>query len=136
MATLPVVDDLVGRLLAAPVSERARAVQEAYLAQHGGAVARAAAFRVLLYVASVMLVAYLGHLFLRLRANARRLRARLGFEGLIAGISAQFINLPRDRIDEAIERGTARLAGHAAVDRAALLRAEERRGGNVGGRSG
>src|SRR3546814_13052321 len=100
MAALPVVDDLVGRLLAAPVSERARAVQEAYLAQHGGAVARAAAFRVLLYVASVMLVAYLGHLFLRLRANARRLRARLGFVGLLTGTPAQLLNLPGHRTAE------------------------------------
>ena len=52
------------------------AVQEAYLDFHGRATARADRFRVLLYAAALALVIYLGHLFLRLRANARSLRSR------------------------------------------------------------
>ena len=52
---------------------------------------------------------YLGHLFLRLRANARSLRSRVAFESLIAAISTAFIDLPRERIGAGIDAGLARL---------------------------
>ncbi len=55
IATLPVVNDLVARLLAAPMSERTRAVQNVYLDAHRHAVAQANTFRVLLYGAAVLL---------------------------------------------------------------------------------
>ena len=52
----PAVDDLVARLQAAPIDERARAVQDAYLDAHGRAAARAGIFRLLLYIAALALV--------------------------------------------------------------------------------
>jgi signal transduction histidine kinase/ActR/RegA family two-component response regulator len=121
VATLPEVDDRVARLLAASTAERARALHDAYGEAHAGAVARASIFGILLYIVSLALVAYVGYLFLRLRANARILRDRLDFERLIAAISAQFINLPRDRIDDGINGGLARLAAQAGVDRAHII---------------
>jgi signal transduction histidine kinase/ActR/RegA family two-component response regulator len=124
VATLPAVDDLVARLLASPVGDRARAVQDLYLERHAAALARADQFRLLLYGAAVVLAAYLVYLFLRLRANAQDLQARLRFENLIAAISTQFINLPHERITDGIQQGLARLAEHAAVDRAYLLRCD------------
>jgi signal transduction histidine kinase/ActR/RegA family two-component response regulator len=124
VATLPVVDDLVAGLLASPVGNRARAVQDLYLERHGAALARANQFRLLLYAAAIVLAAYLVYLFLRLRANAQNLRARLRFENLISEISTQFINLPRERITDGIQQALARLAEHAAVDRAYLLRCD------------
>jgi len=117
----PAVDGVVRRLLAAPVGPRARLLQDLYLDSHGRAVARAGIYRVLLYAAAVVLAGYLGYLFLRLRANARSLEARLHLESLIAEISTRFINLPRDRLGEGMSQGLAALAGHAAVDRAYIL---------------
>jgi signal transduction histidine kinase len=66
-------------------------------------------------------VAYAVHLFVRLRANAAVLRQRLGFEALIASISTQFINLPRDRVRADIRQGLARLVDHADLDCAQIV---------------
>jgi signal transduction histidine kinase len=121
VATLPEVDDRVSRLLAASTTERLRALEAMYDQAHARAVARASVFGIVLYVVALALVAYVGYLFLRLRANAATLRARLEFERLIAAISAQFINLPRNSVDEGINNGLARLAAHAGVDRAHII---------------
>jgi signal transduction histidine kinase len=118
---LPAVDDLVARLQTAPTSERARALQDLYLDAHGRAAARAARFQTLLYIAALALVGYVAYLFARLRHNARILRERLQFEGLIASISTQFINLPRDRIRAGISKGLARLVEHAGLDGAQII---------------
>jgi hypothetical protein len=58
---------------------------------------------------------------LRLRANARILQTRLLFENLVSGISTQFINLPRDRLDGAIDEALAQLAKPANVERAQII---------------
>jgi signal transduction histidine kinase len=76
VATLPIVNDLVARSLAAATSERIRAVQNVYLDAHGRALAQANSFRVLLYGAAILLAAYVAYLFVRLQANARALRDR------------------------------------------------------------
>jgi signal transduction histidine kinase len=117
---LPTVDDLVARLQASPVSERVRALQDVYLGAHGRAAARAATFQALLYVAALGLVGYVAYLFARLRAKARTLRERLAFEGLIASISTEFINLPRERIRAGIGKGLERLVEHADLDGARM----------------
>jgi signal transduction histidine kinase/ActR/RegA family two-component response regulator len=111
---LPVVDGLRARLLATPITERARALQEAYLTQHGRAEARAERSHLLLYLAAVALLAYLTHLFLRLQA-------RLTFERLIAGIAAEFVGLPREQTAQGIRQGLARLAEHLGADHAYVL---------------
>jgi signal transduction histidine kinase/ActR/RegA family two-component response regulator len=118
VAMLPAVDDLVARLQTGRTTERVQAVQDAYLDAYGRAAARAGFFRVLVFGAAVGLVAYIGYLFLRLGSRTRTLAGRLQFERLIAAISTQFINLPRDRIHESIDEGLARLAGHAGADQA------------------
>jgi signal transduction histidine kinase/CheY-like chemotaxis protein len=121
VATLPSVDDLVSRMLAAPITERTRALQNVYLAVHGRAVAQANLFRILLYIAAVALAAYVARLFVRLRANARTLQERVDFEHLITATSAHFINLAHERIDEGISGGLARLAEHVGADRADIV---------------
>jgi hypothetical protein len=121
VASLPELDGLLSRLLAAPTSERARSLQDLYLSLYGRAAVRAGWFRILLYVASLTLVAYVCYLFLRLRANARTLQARLVFENLISAISTQFINVPRDRLDGAIDEALAQLATQAKVERATMI---------------
>ncbi|TIT00792.1 two-component system VirA-like sensor kinase [Mesorhizobium sp.] len=130
---LPAVDDLVARLQTAPTSERARALQDLYLDAHGRAAARAARFQALLYIAALVLVGYVAYLFARLRYNARILRERLEFEGLIASISTQFINLPRDRIRAGISKGLARLVEHAGLDGAQIVVSRTHDAGSSGG---
>ena len=121
LATLPQMDDLVARLQATPIRERALDLQDVYLDFYGRADARAGIFRILLYVVAVALAGYVGYLFLRLRANARSLRNRLNLEKMIVAISAQFIGLSRARINDEIQDGLARVAQHAGVDRAHIM---------------
>src|SRR5690606_24280083 len=113
LATLPRVDDLVSRLQAASASPPAGALQRAYAAARERAAARADLFLALLYAAALVLVAYATWLYLRLRSGAQALRERLDFESLVASISTQFINLPRDRIRARFEQSLARLVAHA-----------------------
>jgi signal transduction histidine kinase/ActR/RegA family two-component response regulator len=126
-ATLPEVDEIVARLQAVPIADRGRELLDAYLRLYGRAAARADAFRLLLYAASVALAAYVSYLFLRLRAQARRLQMRLDFENMIADVSSRFIGLARDAIGDGIREGLARIAQHTAVERAyvALQTADE-----------
>jgi len=121
VAMLPAVDDLVFRLQTGRTTELVQAVQEAYLDAYGHAAARAGFYRVLVFVAAFGLVGYVGYLFLRLGSYARTLAERLNFERLIASISTQFINLPRERIGEGIKIGLARLAAQAGADRAHIV---------------
>jgi signal transduction histidine kinase/ActR/RegA family two-component response regulator len=117
-AALPRINDLVARLQATPIRDRAMELQDMYLDLYGHAAARAGIFRILLYVVAVVLAGYVGYLFLRLRANARSLQARLNLEKMIAETSAQFINLSRARISDEIQDGLVRVARHTGVDRA------------------
>jgi signal transduction histidine kinase len=121
LTTLPAVDALVARLQSAPTNGRARALQNVYFEASERAAARADLFLTLLYVAALALVAYVAYLFVRLRANAQRLRERLEFESLIASISTQFINLPRDRIRAGIGEALARLVEHSRLDGAQIV---------------
>jgi signal transduction histidine kinase/ActR/RegA family two-component response regulator len=121
LGTLPEVDRLLGQVLATRMSQWTHELQEVYLDQHARREARAGLFRILLYIASVLLLAYLGRVFWRLRANERSLRARLSFERLVTTISAQFVDLPTERLDAGIERALEHLGEHMAVDRAYLL---------------
>jgi signal transduction histidine kinase len=120
-AVLPQIDDLVTGLQAAPIRERARDLQDMYLDLYGRAAARAGMFRILLYAVAVALAAYVGYLFLQLRANARGLQERLDLEKMIAETSTQFINLPRARINNEIQDGLARVAQHTGVERAQII---------------
>lgn len=92
LRTLPAVDGILARLLATRVSADAGALRDLFVEEHRRAERLAWIFRVLLYLASVALLVYLSHLYVRLRANARTLKARSDFEHLIAGISAQLID--------------------------------------------
>jgi len=121
VSTLPAVDGLVARIQAAPTSDRARALQNVYFAAHERAAARADVFLTLLYAAALALVGYVAYLFVRLRANARTLQERLGFESLIASISTDFINLPREEIRPAIGEALYRLVEHAELDGAQII---------------
>jgi signal transduction histidine kinase/CheY-like chemotaxis protein len=121
VAMFPRVDDLVAGIQAAPTSDLAHLLQDAYFEAHARAAARADVFMALLYVAALALVAYVAFLVARLRASAGILRTRLEFEGLVASISTQFINLPRNEIRTAVGKALAELAEHANVAGARII---------------
>ncbi|WP_119274174.1 two-component system VirA-like sensor kinase [Taklimakanibacter deserti] len=121
VSTLPAVDNAVARLQGAPTSDLTRTLQDIYLESHEQAALRSDLFMALLYGAALLLVAYVVHLFIRLRANAQILRDRLQFEGLIASISTKFINLPREGIGSEIDKALAQLVEHAGIDDVCLL---------------
>ena len=121
LRTLPTVEELLARLLATRISEQARALQDLFIEEHRRAETLAGISRVLLYLASVLLLIYLSHLYVRLRANARTLKARSDFEHLIAGISAQLIDTPVDRTGHGVLQGLERLGRHTGVDRVYVI---------------
>ncbi|WP_207477572.1 two-component system VirA-like sensor kinase [Arenibaculum pallidiluteum] len=121
VALQPAVDELLVRLQAVPMIDRAQALQERYLDAYGHAAARAGLFRICLFAAASALAAYVGYLVLKLRRNAQTLEERLKVEGVIAAISTRFISVPLEHIEEEIADGLARLAEHADVDRARIL---------------
>ncbi len=115
------MDGPPARLLATPISEQARALQDLSIEEHRHAERLAWIFRVLLYLGSVLLLIYLSYLYVRLRANARPLKGRSDFEHLIAGISAELIDAPPDRTGRGIRQGLEQLGRHAGVDLAWVL---------------
>ena len=117
----PLVGGILARLLETRVSEQANSLQDHFMEQQRHAESRAWIFRVLLYLASALLLAYLGLLYVRLRAQARALKARSDFEHLIAGISGQLIDTPVDRTAVAIRQALERLGQHVGVDRAYVI---------------
>ena len=119
--TLPAVDGILARLLATPISEQARALQGLFIKEHRHAERLAWIFRLLLYLASVLLLIYLSYVYVRLRAYARTLKARSDFEHLIAGISAELIDTPLERTGHGIRQGLERLGRHAGVDRVYVI---------------
>ena len=62
LRTLPTVESILARLLATRISEQARALEDVFIEEHRRAERLAWVFRVLLSVASVLLLIYLSHL--------------------------------------------------------------------------
>jgi len=56
------------------------------------------------------------------RRSAEALSLRLAHETLLSDLSAVFVNLPVERIDEEIQQGMGRIATALGIDRAAMLR--------------
>jgi signal transduction histidine kinase/ActR/RegA family two-component response regulator len=121
LRTLPAVDEILTGLLATRVSTDAGALRDLFVEEHRRAERLAWIFRVLLYLASVALLVYLSHLYVRLRANARTLKARSDFEHLVAGLSAQLIDTPLERTGHGIRQGLEQLGRHTGVDRAYVV---------------
>lgn len=133
---LPSTDDTVRALFALPVTRQLAAVRAAVLRQQIASRERAREYRLLLYGISLVLLALLAHLGLRLRAGTLALRRRAAFEHLIAGISTRLITARREQTPGQIEQALAELAAHIGADRAYAVFAGPSRERYVWSRSG
>jgi signal transduction histidine kinase len=75
-------------------------------------------YRAMLYVTSLLLVAFLVYLGLRLRAHTETLRRRAAFEHIIAGISMRFINADAHNLVAEIDQALADICAFISPDRA------------------
>ncbi|HEX9464440.1 MAG TPA: two-component system VirA-like sensor kinase [Alphaproteobacteria bacterium] len=118
---LPRTDDVVKSLFAVPSGPQQNVIRTMVLSRQSASREAARRFRFLLYATSVLLVAVLVQLGLRLRTRALALQHRAAFEHLIAGISTGFINARPHEIGIGIEGALAELAERVGADRAYVV---------------
>jgi signal transduction histidine kinase/CheY-like chemotaxis protein len=118
---LPTTDRILKELLAAPSEQQLQALRTLILKRQADSRATARQFRLLLYVASLVLVGLLVQLGLRLRAGALALQRRAAFEHVIAGISTRLIDAQPHEIHVHIDRALGDLAAHLKADRAYIV---------------
>jgi signal transduction histidine kinase len=115
---LPATDTALKALIAASSTREQDSLRSLIMKRQLDARAKARQYRLLLYAASLMLLAALVYLGLQLRARAVALRRRAAFEHVIAGISTRFINSQHHEIAEHVESALEKLAGCVGADRA------------------
>ncbi len=115
---LPATDAALKALNAAASTHEQDVVRSLIMKRQLAERASARQDRLLLYAASLMLLAALVYLGLQLRARAVALRRRAAFEHVIAGISTRFINSQHHEIAEHVESALEKLAGCVGADRA------------------
>jgi signal transduction histidine kinase len=115
---LPVTDGVLRALSAVPRARDQGALRTLVLTRQVASRTTARQYRRLLYATSMLLVGLLVYLVLQLRAGARALQRRAGFEHVIAGISMRFINVQPENIGIEIERALADMAEYTGSDRA------------------
>jgi signal transduction histidine kinase len=122
---LPATDAALKALNAAASTQEQDVVRSLIMKRELAERAKARQYRLLLYAASLMLLAALVYLGLQLRARAVALRRRAAFEHVIAGISTRFINSQHHEIAEHVESALEKLAGCVGADRAYFMAAGE-----------
>jgi signal transduction histidine kinase len=122
---LPATDAALKALNAAASTQEQDVVRSLIMKGELAERATARQYRILLYSASLMLLAALAYLGLQLRARAVALRRRAAFEHVIAGISTRFINSQHHEIAEHVESALEKLAGFVGADRAYFVVAGE-----------
>jgi signal transduction histidine kinase/ActR/RegA family two-component response regulator len=118
---LPTTDGVLRALLDKPSKRQQEAVRTMVLTHQAASRATAQEFRLLLYAISLLLLGFLVHLGLQLRARALALKRRAAFEHVIAGISTRLIDAQPREIDAHIDRALAELAELVGADRAYLV---------------
>jgi signal transduction histidine kinase/CheY-like chemotaxis protein len=118
---LPATDSALKSLRAVREDQDQEAVRSMVLKRQNLSRTTARRYRLLLYVASLLLIGGLVHFALQLRSRARALQRSAALEHVISGISMRFINMgPRD-IDSAIQHALVDLGVCVGADRAYFL---------------
>ena len=123
---LPATDRALKSLRAVREDQDQQAVRSLVLKRQELSRTTARQFRLLMYVASLLLIGGLVHLGLRLRSRARALQRRAAFEHVIAGVSVRFINARPQDLDAAIEQALAAMGECVGADRVYFLLARPR----------
>jgi signal transduction histidine kinase len=118
---LPATDGVLKALFSVPPRRAWETVRRIILEEQSAARATAGQFRLVLYFASLMLLALLAHLGMHLQAGARALRRRAAFEHVVAGMSMRFITARPPDLDQLIEQALAEMALCAGAERAYFL---------------
>jgi signal transduction histidine kinase/CheY-like chemotaxis protein len=114
---LPSVDETLRGLHALPRKREQDALRDLILRRQIASRNSAREYRRLLYGTSLLLVAFLVQLGIRLRSRARALQRRAAFEHTIAGISMRLINARPQDIGTEIDRAIADVAECLGSDR-------------------
>ncbi|MFL5287835.1 MAG: two-component system VirA-like sensor kinase [Rhodopila sp.] len=115
---LPATNAVMKALRAVPQSGDWHTLRAEILTHQAESRATARGFRLMLYVASLLLVALLLYLGIQLRARALALYRRAAFEHVIAGISTRLINVRSRALGSHVVQVLAELAGRVGADRA------------------
>jgi signal transduction histidine kinase len=115
---LPSVDSILKAMRDLPQKEEQEALRGTIVKHQVASRREARWYRALLYATSLILVAFLVHLGIRLKSRANALQRRVAFEHVIAGISMRFINAQPQDIDGEIDRAVTDLAACVGSDRA------------------
>jgi signal transduction histidine kinase len=115
---LPSVDNMLRALRALPRKQDQDALRTLIMTRETASRNLAREYRRVLYATSLLLVAFLVHLGLKLRSRANALRQRAAFEHLIARVSMRFINARPQDIGAEIDQAIADMAACIGSDRA------------------
>jgi signal transduction histidine kinase len=118
---LPEVDATLKALSAIPTRELLEANRARFTDHQIAIEAVAQRYRLLLYLASLLLLVVLARLALQLRARALALRRRAAFEHVIATNSTRLINCPPAEIEERVKYVLADIASAIGVERAYVV---------------
>jgi len=118
---LPATDSVLRALLAAPSQAELKALRKMILSRQAQSRATAREFRLLLYIASLILLGFLVSFGIRLRTRALTLRRRAAFEHTLAGISTRLIDAQPHEIGGQFDLALAELAAIFNADRAYLI---------------
>ena len=118
---LPSVDGTLKAMCALPQKQEQEALRGMIVKHQVASRREARWYRGLLYATSLILVAFLVHLGIRLRSRANALQRRAAFEHVIAGISTRFINAQPQNINSQIDRAVTELAACIGSDRAYFI---------------
>ncbi len=117
---LPATDKILKALCSSADKANRKLVRALILSHQDTSRATARLFRIVLYVASLILVAALVYLGMQVRARAFVLQRRAAFEHALAGISIRFLRAPQN-LDANIDQALADMAESIRADRAYFL---------------
>jgi hypothetical protein len=118
---LPTVDRMLKDLSVRPNRRDEQSLRALILVRQLASREAARWFRLALYATSLLLLAVLVHLGLRLRARAAALRRRAELEHVIAGVSTRLIDSRLDETMADVEQSLAELAACIGADRAYFI---------------
>jgi signal transduction histidine kinase/CheY-like chemotaxis protein len=118
---LPATDHILKALSAEPPYQDVSALHTVVLAHQAASRNTARWFRLILYAASLLLLALLAQLSLRLRARALALKRRAALEHVIAALSMRLLIASPGRIGDEIRRALGELAACLGANRAYFL---------------